>query len=438
MSLDLSEGAWIQYTNKGASELLVGCIIDDCVKMDNEGNVLIVKVALGDNSTARVFVDCVLKNTLAPDASGALVDAEEAEGLQLVESDHDQKTDDEEEPLPKHDPQATSGDEQKKEEEEEEEEEEVKGEEGNALSVSLLVGGSSPTAKMMQWFQAALGVIMGSDKLTDEMKHKAWHAVSSAVSSDNQDDTVDMQEAFPNWLLALKQIVQCNDTWQEISDTVGPPPFTPHPPAPSIASSRESSDAEQEEADSDEDEDALAPKKRASDAPASRLVSKKAKAKQVHNEQHEEEAAQAAELDEKDSVADMVKQILTKSDLDKHANWLEQPPERVKVTTTDPLYTKLDGETPLQKLRSFVWERMGKDTKFLARKDKLVRILFLVMATDTNKYTDLQSALAYFQQAEPNKAKAFLCICVLNKRWGQEELTPVVQQVHKSLVALGA
>ena len=214
-----------------------------------------------------------------------------------------------------------------------------------------------------------------------------------------------------------------------MSEALSSPPASP-PVSP------ETRDDEQVAADANKDTQPQ--KKRPCAAPESEKGLKKTKKKQAQTPQQEEEAAQAHALVETDNVEDMVEQILTKSGLDKHANWLEQPPERVEVTTTDPLYAELDGETPLEKLRSFAWERIGKDAMLRARMDKLVRILFLVMATETDNYSDLASALAYFKEADPKKAIPFLCIRVLNKRCAQETLAPVVQHLCKTLALLGS
>ena len=374
MSLNLSEGAWIEYTDKNASRLRVGCIID-CLMMDNKGEVKVVMVQNRDSrSTTQVPVRYVVKNTLAPTApasapaSPASAPASPASAPASPESP-------------------------------------------SMRDVKLLPSDSSEDE------DESPNLVESDDKPIPE-------AVREATSDDEQENDAEGEEK-----------VTRGEVNASSASCSGQPQVAPGSPHPSLPSGDDGSDDEQ--VDADTNEDVSEQNKRAHDAPESEKGPKKAKTKQVQKAQQEEEAAQADVLDEKDSVQGMVEQILAKSHLNKHANWLEQPPERVEVRTTDPLYAKLDGNTPLQKLRSFVWVLMGKDASKRARMDKLVGVLFLVMATKTNNYSDLKSALAYFRKADPKEANAFLRIRVLNKRGRQEELKPFVRQVYKALVVLG-
>ena len=88
----------------------------------------------------------------------------------------------------------------------------------------------------------------------------------------------------------------------------------------------------------------------------------------------------------------------------------------------------VEGDTPLQMLRT-----VCKDDPIPANVHKTARVLYLVLATKTNKYKDLRSALTFFQQAQPEIAQSFLCGQVLNKLPGQEGLTKIVEALYKVL-----
>ena len=140
-------------------------------------------------------------------------------------------------------------------------------------------------------------------------------------------------------------------------------------------------------------------------------------------------------MDEEDyaTTSVMVARIVTNLQCDKYPNYLETRAPCRNVQATDPLLSEFGYPTPFQNLFAYA----KKKNAAIQAKDKkecksAAEILYLVLATETAHYTDLESALRFFKETSAGMVKAFLCLRVLNKI---PEAQPYVQQVATTMRA---